>query len=186
MSVIDVEQLLQQVSEEAPSGEDLEYDPAFGEYRGFAHFTRTPVETAVQLSAGGVPFVLPAVISTGARAFNGGNLAGFGAWRLEGVKWKGDHPCYVVSRREQDGANGGVWRIWIDQDLFLLRGWTLHVPAPGGEDKMILGCRYRDLVVNRPLRPDCFFLDPPTQIEAPPFDVTANTRATTSAPTRAD
>jgi len=31
MSVIDVEQLLQQVSEEAPSGEDLEYDPAFGE-----------------------------------------------------------------------------------------------------------------------------------------------------------
>jgi len=31
MSVIDVEQLLQQISDEAPAGEDLEYDPAFGE-----------------------------------------------------------------------------------------------------------------------------------------------------------
>lgn len=31
MSVIDVEQLLEQVSDEAPTGEDLEYDPAFGE-----------------------------------------------------------------------------------------------------------------------------------------------------------
>jgi type VI secretion system protein ImpA len=31
MSIIDVEQLLQQISDEAPSGEDLEYDPAYGE-----------------------------------------------------------------------------------------------------------------------------------------------------------
>ena len=31
MSVVDVEQLLQAVSDESPCGEDLEYDPAFGE-----------------------------------------------------------------------------------------------------------------------------------------------------------
>lgn len=162
------------------------YDPTFGEYRGYPHFTRTPVETAIHLSTGGVPFMLSEVISKGARAFNDGHLAGFGAWRLEGVKWQGDHPCYVVSRRERAGADGGVWRVWIDQDLFLLRGWSVHVPAPGGEDKMILGCRYHDLVVNQPLRSDCFFLDPPTQIVAPPNDATAKPPATTSASTRAD
>jgi hypothetical protein len=125
------------------------------------------------------------VLSKGARTFNGGHLTGFGAWRLDGVKWQGGHPCYVISRRERAGVDGGVWRIWIDQDRFLIRAWTVHVPGPGGEDKMILGCRYQDLVVNQPLRPDCFFLDPPSQIVAPPVDAAVKTPTATSAPLRA-
>ncbi len=31
MSAIDIEQLLQPISADAPCGDDLEYDPAFGE-----------------------------------------------------------------------------------------------------------------------------------------------------------
>ena len=140
------------------------YDQTEQRYRPRSQFTRTPIETAAYMLSDGVPFLLPALLTRGERAFGGGRTAGFGGWRLEGVQWHAERPCYVVSRLER-GREGIVLRVWIDQDRYVVRGWALSWPKSGSGDGVLVGCSYYDVKVNEPLPLDRFALKPPQPIE---------------------
>ena len=140
------------------------YEPTAGRYRSYSQFTRTPMETAAHLMSDGVPFLLPALWGRGERAFGGGRATGFPGWRLEGVEWHAERPCYVVSRPERTGE-GVRLRVWIDQDRFLVRGWALCGPRSGERDAVLLGCSYYDVIVNQEVPLSRFALREPQPIE---------------------
>ncbi|MBN2562777.1 MAG: hypothetical protein JXQ75_17780 [Phycisphaerae bacterium] len=143
------------------------YDTASGRYRNHVQFTRTPIETAASLLSKGVPFLTPAILTTGERAFGGSRSRGFVDWTVEGVGWHAEHPCYVVSRRERGQSGANVLRVWIDQDQHLVRGWALEVDTGGGRDQTVMGCSYYVLAVDEELPSDRLQLNPPKQILLP-------------------
>lgn len=140
------------------------YQGAEQGYRSRSQFTRTPIETAAYMLSDGVPFLLPVLLTKGGRAFGGSRTSGFGGWRLEGVEWHADRPCYVVSRPERAG-DGAVLRVWIDQDKYWIRGWAISSLRSGGGDDVLVGCSYYDVKFDDPLPLDRFALKPPQPIE---------------------
>ncbi len=140
------------------------FDVTSERYRRHRPFTRTPIQTAALLLSDGVPFLLPAIMTTGDQAFRMSRSRAFSDWRLEGVDWHAEHPCYVLARRGWGPYKGGRLRIWIDQDCYLVRGWALAAPSAGGRDEVVAGCKYYDLIVDEVFPADRFELRPPKPI----------------------
>ncbi len=143
------------------------FDAASARYRSHRQFTKTPIQTAALLLSDGVPFLLPAIMTTGDRAFHLSRTRAFSDWRLEGVAWHAERPCYVLTRQGWGSYRGGRLRIWIDQDCDLVRGWALVAPVAGKRDEVIVGCSYYDLVENANLPTDRFLFAPPNPILLP-------------------
>lgn len=140
------------------------YDASTGRYRRFQHFTKTPIQTPAHLLSNGVPFLLPVLLREGGRAFGKSRRQEFAEWTMEGVEWHAEHPCYVLSRTDWGQVHTGVWRVWVDQDLFLVRGWALLVSSLDGHNRTVMGCSYFDLTINERLPAGCFDLKPPKPI----------------------
>ena len=140
------------------------YDAASGRYRSHPQFTRTPIVTAASLLSRGVSFLLPAIMTTGERAFGKSRVRGFSDWRVEGVEWHAGHPCYLVSRRGWGSYRGGRLRVWIDQDRGLVRGWALSAKGPDAREDIVMGCSFYDLAVDERLPAQRFQATPPRPI----------------------
>ena len=115
------------------------YSATTGRYQDHPQFTRTPAETAAYLLSRGVPFLLPAIMTTGERAFGKTRLRGFSDWRMGPPEWHAEHPCYVVSRREAGRNRDRTLRVWIDQDRYLIRGWALESATGVGREGTVMG-----------------------------------------------
>ncbi len=140
------------------------YDSDTGRYRGYQHFTKTPLETPAYLLSRGVPFLLPVLFNKNRRALMDNPARGFADWSMEGVEWHAERPCYLVSRPGLGKNRGTTRRVWIDQDHYLVRGWALVVRQPDGRVRTVMGCSYYDLLANKPLALDLFQLKPPEPI----------------------
>lgn len=143
------------------------YDAKNGRYRKHRNFTRTPQETAAYLLSDGVPFLLPSISSKGLIAFSSGR-SGFGRdWRMEGIAWRAERPCYVISRRGLGQESNRILRVWIDQDRFLLRGWALLANTGRGEEQIVMACTYEEMIEDGRMPSDRFRLEQPTPITLP-------------------
>ena len=111
-----------------------------------------------------VPFLLPALWEDSSSALGKDPRGGFPAWRLQGVAWSGDRPCYVFARRIVWPARENLQRLLLDQDQLLVRGWSVVDASEDGREKTIVECAYQEVVANGRLRPDCFQLLPPEPI----------------------
>jgi outer membrane lipoprotein-sorting protein len=143
-------------------GEDWwTYDPATGQFRKHRTFTRTPMETAGYLVSKGVSFLLPAVFVRGEAAFGKSRTLGYRDWRLLGVAWAHERPCYVVGRVAPGQSSETTLRVWIDQDTYLVRGWDVIRPGERGRDETILACMYDELTTNEAIPDEQFSLTGP-------------------------
>ncbi|MFH1418420.1 MAG: hypothetical protein ABII12_09075 [Planctomycetota bacterium] len=143
------------------------YDAGSKRYRKHRNFTRTPQETAAYLLSKGVPFLLPSISTKGLAAFSTGRAGCKRDWRMEGVAWLAERPCYVVSRRGRGPETNRILRVWVDQDRFLLRGWALLGENGEGKEQVVMECTYHELLVDRHLPADRFRLKQPTPITLP-------------------
>jgi len=140
------------------------FDAADGQFRKHKAFTRTPMETAATLVSNGVSFLLPAVFARGEAAFGKGRSRGYADWRLEGVAWSSQRPCYVLARVGTSRETAATLRVWIDQDSYLLRGWDLVQSREDGRETTILECTYHELIVDAPIAAERFNLTAPSPI----------------------
>lgn len=144
------------------------YDGQTGRFKTLRQITRAPMETAATFLADGAVFQLPRLFTRGVEAFGLADPTAGAAWRAEGVAWRAERPCYVVTRGGQDGREPGRLRLWIDQDSFLLRGWTLDLPRPDAPPRPVFDCTYVLISLNRSIEPDRFTVQRPTPILLPP------------------
>jgi outer membrane lipoprotein-sorting protein len=124
------------------------YDAESGQYKKRRSFTRTPMETAGYLLARGVSFLTPAVFARGEAAFGKSRTRGYLDWKLLGVAWLHERPCYVVAKSMAGKSTTSVLRVWIDQDSYLVRGWDIVGPGDDGREQTVLACMYHELAVN--------------------------------------
>jgi len=153
------------------------YHSATGRYLGNRAVTRTPIETASHHLSEGVPFLLPAIWERGESALDKDRLRGYVGWRLQGVAWSDERPCYVFIKKIASPDRENLLRLWVDQDLFLIRGWAIVIPTEEGREKTVMECIYHNLVVNGQLPSDAFQLKPPEPIELPDKSATAGAPA---------
>jgi outer membrane lipoprotein-sorting protein len=137
------------------------YDASEGQFRKHKAFTKTPMETAATLISNGVSFLLPALFARGENAFGKSRSRGYGDWRLVGVAWSSQRPCYVVARAGPGGDAPASLRVWIDQDTYLLRGWDVVQTREGGRETTVLECTYDELIVDAPIPAERFTLSAP-------------------------
>ena len=144
------------------------YDPVYHNFKRARVLTRTPMETAGYLLSRGVSFMLPAVLERDEAAFGRSRVRGYVDWRLSGVAWLDEHPCYVVCKTETVSLQNAMRRIWIDQDSYLLRAWDLVEPDQNGRDNVIVAETFHELAVNIELPADLFnvAISPPIENNA--------------------
>lgn len=144
------------------------YRAATGRFLGSRTSAQTPIEAATSNLSDGAPFLVPAIWERGEAAFGKDRLRGYADWQLQGVAWSGERPCYVLDRKSASRADRGTHlRIWIDQDLLLLREWSLTVPGQDGRERIIMEYADYELAVNRRLPSDIFQLSPPASLDQP-------------------
>jgi hypothetical protein len=147
------------------SGQDWwTYDAAAGQYKKHNQFTRTPIDTAAYLLSKGIPFIMPALLTRGQAAFSAGRPGQADQWQLQGVGWHADAPCYVLTRQAQGGDE--LLRVWIDQDRFLLRGWSVSTPTRDGRERPVLECDYSEQIVDGKMPRDWLQLRAPMGMTA--------------------
>jgi outer membrane lipoprotein-sorting protein len=144
------------------------HDGQTGDFKTLRQITRTPMETAATFLSDGAVFQLPRLFTKGVAAFGLADRRQAGAWRSEGVAWRAKRPCYVVTRGGQDDREPGRLRLWIDQDSFLIRGWTLDLPRPDAPPRTVFDCTYVLITANRRIDSDRFKVQQPTPILLPP------------------
>ncbi len=144
------------------------YDGQTGRFKTLRQITRAPMETAATFLADGAIFQLPRLFTRGVGAFELAGRGRSGGWRSEGAAWKAERPCYVVTRGGRGGREPGRLRLWIDQDSFLLRGWTLDLPRPDARPRTVFDCTYILISMNRTIAPDRFKVQRPSLILLPP------------------
>jgi hypothetical protein len=140
------------------------YDAAGGQFRKHKAFTRTPMETAASLVSRGVSFLIPALFTRGEAAFGKSRMRGYAEWRLLGVAWLANRPCYVLARQGRAAEGGALLRVWIDQDSYLLRGWDIVRQTTDGREVTILECAYQELVVDEAIPAERFALTAPSSV----------------------
>ena len=143
------------------------YDHLSGRFKAPRQITTTPIQTAAYFLSDGIPFLLPDVLTRGRRAFEAHDDRRRSRWRLEGVAWIADRPCYAIRREGQGRDRGRRWTVWIDQDRFLIRGWSWERTGPDGRMRTVLGCTYFEVVANRPMPPERFAVREPQPIVLP-------------------
>ncbi len=144
------------------------YRAATGRFMGNRTSTRTPMETSSSLLSDGAPFLVPTIWERGEAAFGKDRRRGYADWQLQGVAWSDERPCYVLFKKMASPSDReSLLRIWIDQDLLLLRRWSLVIPAPDGRERIIMEYADQELIVNRRLPSDIFQLSPPEPLDRP-------------------
>lgn len=125
-----------------------DYDTQRRAFKSMNIPSRTPMETASYRISRGVSFPLPAVLERDEGAFGRSRVRGYVDWRLTGMAWIDDHPCYVVSRRETAGGRDATRRLWIDQDSYLIRAWDLVEGEGFGRDSVIVAETCHEVALN--------------------------------------
>lgn len=141
--------------------------PGSKRFRSHRCFSKTPVETAAALISDGALSLLPALFLRGADTFERDDHGAFVGWALEGVAWSGGRPCYLLERRERRRQPAGVYRLYVDQESWLIRRWTLAAAQPDDSERELLDVTLTDLAVGEQAPSDAFTLTPPRPLEAP-------------------
>lgn len=139
--------------------------PGSKRFRSHRCFSKTPVETAAALVSDGALSLLPALFLRGAEAFQRDDHGAFVGWALDGVAWSGERPCYLLERRERRSP-AGVFRLYVDQESWLIRRWTFASVQPDGGERERLDVTLSELAVGDSVPPDAFTLTPPRPLEA--------------------
>lgn len=153
------------------------YRSATGRFQGSRAVSAAPIERTSQLLSDGVPFLLPALWERGAAALGKERLGGFAGWRLQGVVWSSDRPCYVFMKKIASPEREDILRIWVDQDVQLIRGWSIVAPLEDGREKTVMECVYHELVVNGRLSAEVFQIRPPEPLGLPEGSATSEESA---------
>jgi hypothetical protein len=143
------------------------YRAATGRFQGGRTSSATPIESDAAMLSDGVPFLLPALWENSKAALGKDPERGFAGWRLQGVAWSGDRPCYVVARKDASAGKGNLLRLWIDQDLLLLRKWAMVEVSEEGREKTIVECADHEIVTDGRIPSERFQLLPPEPIQPP-------------------
>lgn len=138
---------------------------ATGRFQGSRSSRASPIQNAASMLSDGVPFLLPDLWENSKAALGRDPARGFTGWRLQGVAWTGDRPCYVFVKRSDSSGRGNLLRVWIDQDLLLVRGWTVVNASDDGREKTNIDCTYHHTVTNGRLSSNRFQLQPPEPID---------------------
>lgn len=101
----------------------LARDGRVGRYRAFDEH---PLQTAAEMTTGGVRCLPIDLFERGATALDL-QRGGRWSWRLEGHDYAGRRPCFVLAR--ESAAREGELRLWIDQDDYALRRWSVSSHA---------------------------------------------------------
>jgi outer membrane lipoprotein-sorting protein len=145
------------------------YDSRAGRFKSHREPGPAPIETAAYFLSQGIPFLMPSAWHRPVVVF-GPNTAR-GPWQLENVAWTGGRPCYVITREGLGRDSGSRWRLWIDQDRFLLVAWTWAVDQAGPDgskrEATIWGCTYEELIPGQAINPDRFRIERPSPIVLP-------------------
>jgi hypothetical protein len=123
-------------------------DPASGAYRSLPGLGGEPMATAGYFVSEGVGLFAVELPERGRAALEGAGNASSEPWRIDGLRWIGERPCYVL-RRAIDPKHPSVVRtICIDQDSYLLRGWSTDVVLPELDDQSIVRCEFDRVEIN--------------------------------------
>ncbi len=126
-----------------------------------------PIETATADFSGGVPFLLPLLWDRSEQVLGLSGSARGPRWRLEGSAWHAERPCYRMTRDGRWGHHAAIVTIWIDQDDFLVRGWSVELAGQTGERQLICGCSYWELAPDVAMPDALFLVRPPKRIVLP-------------------
>lgn len=145
------------------------YNHQSEQFKSHRELGGSPIEAAAYFLSDGIPFLLPAAWHRPKVAFGADEARG--PWRLEGVAWTANRPCYVLSRQGMGRDSGSRWTMWVDQDRFLIVAWTWDVMRPSDDGtpvmKTVWGCTYEVIVANADLSQDRFRIEKPLPIVLP-------------------
>lgn len=134
-------------------GEWYRYDPTRDTYRRHPGLGGDPIKTAVYFMTDGAPMPEIGMPTSGSAALGG---ADSGDWRLGGVRWVSQRPCYVLKHPFSAERPDLTMAIWIDQETNLLRGWAVQPVNADVDDPPIISCEYDAIELNAPITEDQF------------------------------
>lgn len=123
------------------------FDPAGSGFRSLPGLGGEPMDTAGYFVSEGVGLFAVALPERGREALEMGEPVG-DAWRMDGARWIGQRPCYVLSRPVDPARPSLVRTIWVDQDRYELRGWAMAMALPGAEAQPIVRCEFDSVEFN--------------------------------------
>ena len=129
------------------------YDPTRDVYRRHPGLGGDPIQTAVYFLTDGAPMPEIAMPMAGVAALGGGDASD---WRLSGVKWVSERPCYVLRHPYSADRGDLEMAIWIDQETNLFRGWAVQPIDADMDDSPLVWCEYDAIVLNAPIAEDQF------------------------------
>ena len=141
------------------------YDSQSHKFKRARLTTRTPMETTGYVMTRGVSFLLPTLFERDEAAFGRSRARGYVDWRLTGVAWLDEHPCYVVCRKEGAGGKELTRRVWVDQDSYLVRAWDLVEPGADGRDNILVAETMHEMTVNQPIPANMFSVEGAEEVE---------------------
>lgn len=145
------------------------YDHRAERFKSHRELGPAPIESAAYFLSNGIPFVMPVAWHRPKIAF--GPSPERGPWRLDGVAWTANRPCYVVTREGLGRDSGGTWTFWIDQDRFLIVAWEWKVQRVDRRGpptwSTIWGCTYEVIAVDQAIDPARFRIEKPQPIVLP-------------------
>lgn len=134
-------------------GEWYRYDPMRDAYRRHPGLGGDPMHTAVYFMTDGAPMPELSIPTKGPAAL--GNPDD-GQWRLGGVRWVSERPCYVLLHPYSAERSDLTLAIWIDQETCLLRGWAVQQVGADMDDPPVISCEYDAIELNAPIADDQF------------------------------
>lgn len=141
--------------------------PGSRDFRPHRCFTKAPIETATSLISDGALTLLPSLFFRGDGALERDDHGAFAGWRMDGIAWSSGRPCYTLERREQNNALPSVFRLYVDQESWLVRQWTLATVGPDATEQVLLDVTFQELVTGEQAPAKAFTLTPPSPIERP-------------------
>jgi len=135
------------------------WDPVAGRFDKRQRLTGAPLGGASLLLSGRISLLTPSLIETGAQAFADGGRLDASRWSIQGLEWRSGFPCYVVAQRGTARPGGRFLRVWIDQDSFVVRAWSVSMAETGAEERFLFGCDYDLVILNQPIPDERFRVD---------------------------
>lgn len=134
-------------------GEWFRYDPTRDTYHRHPGLGGDPIQTAIYFMTDGAPMPEIAMPISGASALGAAAPAD---WRLDGVRWVSQRPCYVLTHPYSADHKDLTLAIWIDQDSCLFRGWAVQKVGADMDDPPIVSCEYDSIELNAAIAEDQF------------------------------
>ncbi len=129
------------------------YDPSRDVYRRHPGLGGDPIQTAVYFMTDGAPMPEISMPMDGPAALGSQDAAD---WRLSGVRWVSERPCYVLLHPYSTDRGDLELAIWIDQETCLLRGWAVQSINADMDDSPLIWCEYDAIELNGPIADDQF------------------------------